>query len=393
MWTIWIFFKQKGANSIVTEQGKESSASLTIARDDQADVFRISGVLNVFSIGAMIRRIEGYFEQSPASIIRVEAGGIESCDTAGIALLARLRQIADQHQCRLEMTNLSHRYQKLLKAADRAAPAESPPAAPLNALARLGRKTASIFSDFRQEIIFTGHLCAALVYTLFHPRRMRMKDFWRTCEQAGVNGAPIIILLGILFGLILAFSSAVPMKQFGVEIYVADLVAYATVRVLGPFITAVILAGRTGSAFAAELGTMKINNEIDAIEVMALDPVRFLVVTRFLATVLMIPLLVVVMNLSALVGAGIVIRSMGYPLVSYWNHVQGIISATDVLVGLGKSLAFGALVAGIGTMRGLQTGLGPGAVGISTTRAVVSAIIALVVAEGIFSILLYFLEI
>ena len=138
---------------------------------------------------------------------------------------------------------------------------------------------------------------------------------------------------------------------------------------------------------------MKINNEIDAIEVMALDPVRFLVVTRFLATVLMIPLLVVVMDLASIIGAGIVIHSMGYPLITYWNHVQGMISATDVLVGLGKSVVFGALVAGIGTMRGLQTGLGPGAVGISTTRAVVSAIIALVVAEGIFSILLYFLGI
>ncbi len=393
MWGIQLVFKYKGAGLAVTKDRKRILAALEIDRGEQTDLFRLSGALTVFSVGSINRSIEAYFQHTHSPSIQVDGGGIETCDTAGIALLARIRRLAEQHDSHVEFTNLRQPQERLLKAAFQTGPAESSPVESSGALAQLGRKAAEFAADIREEIIFAGHLFTAFVYVLFHPRQLRYRDFWRTCERAGVDGTPIILLLGLLFGLILSFSSAMPMKQFGVEIYVADLVAYATVRVLGPFITAVILAGRTGSSFAAEIGTMKINNEIDALEVMALDPVRFLVVPRFLATVLMTPLLVVLMNLSGLIGAGLVIRSMGYPLVTYWNHVQGILSATDVLVGLGKSVVFGALVAGIGTLRGLQTGLGSGAVGLSTTRAVVSAIIALVAAEGMFSVLLYFLEI
>jgi phospholipid/cholesterol/gamma-HCH transport system permease protein len=378
---------------IVTEKTKQPSALLAITREDQADVFRFSGVLNTQSIHPLYLQLDLYFQKSPSGLLRVEAGRIESCDTAGIALLDWLRQTAIQRQIRIDFCDLKEPWKKLLETADQTATIQPLEVLPAQPLMELGKKTSEIASNFREEIVFVGHLCWAIADTFLHPRKFRLKDFWRTCEQVGANGTLIITLLGVLFGLILAFSSAMPMKQFGVEIYVADLVAYATIRVLGPFITAVILAGRTGSAFAAELGTMKINNEIDAIEVMALDPVRFLVVPRFAATVLMSPLLVVLMNLAGLIGAGLVILSMGYPLVTYWNHVQGILDGTDIAVGLCKSLVFGALVAGIGTLRGLQTGLGPGAVGISTTRAVVSAIIALVVAEGIFSVLLYFIEI
>ena len=173
----------------------------------------------------------------------------------------------------------------------------------------------------------------------------------------------------------------------------SDLVAIALVRVLGPFVTAIILAGRTGSAFAAELGTMKINNEIDALSTMGLDPVRFLVVPRVLAATFVAPLLAILTNLSGLIGSAFVIRSLGYPLVTYIEHVQSVIDSGDVLVGLFKALVFGALVGGVSCLRGLQTKSGPSAVGISTTRAVVSSIVLLVMAEGVFSVLFYYLDI
>ncbi len=393
MWRIRIAYKDKGMKDIVTEKTKQSSASLVISREDHAEVFRFSGILNVQSIPPLYLQLDSYLHKSPPDTLCIEASGLQSCDTAGIALFEWLRQTAHRRQIPVEFRGLQESWKKLLETADQTPLEKTVQADSLEPLAKLGKKTFQIASGFREEIAFVGHLCCALADTIVHPRKFRSQDFWRTCEQVGANGTLIILLLGALFGLILAFSSAMPMKQFGVEIYVADLVAYATIRVLGPFITAVIMAGRTGSAFAAELGTMKINNEIDALQVMALDPVRFLVVPRFAATVLTSPLLVVLMNLAGLIGAGIVVLSLGYPLVTYWNHVQGILDGTDVVVGLCKSLVFGGLVAGIGTLRGLQTGLGPAAVGISTTRTVVSTIIALVVAEGIFSILLYFLEI
>jgi phospholipid/cholesterol/gamma-HCH transport system permease protein len=225
------------------------------------------------------------------------------------------------------------------------------------------------------------------------PKRFRAGDFFRTCELAGADALGIIALLGFLFGLIMAFSSAMPLRQFGVEVYVSDLVAIALVRVLGPFITAIVVAGRTGSAFAAEIGTMKINNELDALNVMNLDPAVFLVLPRVTATLLMTPLLAVVTNIAGLIGSGLVIMSLGYPLITYTTHVQDILDLSDVGVGLFKTLVFGGMIGAVGCLRGLQAKSGPGAVGIATTRAVVTAIVLLVVLEGIFSVLLYFMDI
>lgn len=176
------------------------------------------------------------------------------------------------------------------------------------------------------------------------------------------------------------------------EIYVVDLVAFALTRVLGPFITAILMAGRTGSAFAAELGTMKINNELDALEVMNLNPMSFLVLPRVCATVVMAPLLTVATSLVGLLGCALVILSIGYPPATFWSHVQNILSVTDVMVGLVKALVFGGIVGAVGCLRGLQTRTGAGAVGISTTRAVVTSIVLLVLAEGLFSVLLFVMD-
>jgi phospholipid/cholesterol/gamma-HCH transport system permease protein len=157
--------------------------------------------------------------------------------------------------------------------------------------------------------------------------------------------------------------------------------------------TAIILAGRSGSAFAAEIGTMKVNEEINALTTMGLDPVRFLVVTRVIAAVLMTPLLTLFSNLMGLAGGMMVFLSFDFPLVTYYQEVLGAVQLRDLLGGLAKSLVFGILVAGIGCLRGLQTRTGASAVGLSTTRAVVSGIVLIVLADGVFSVVFYYLGI
>jgi len=157
--------------------------------------------------------------------------------------------------------------------------------------------------------------------------------------------------------------------------------------------TAIILAGRSGSAFAAELGTMKVNEEIDALTTMGLDPVRFLVVTRVLAAVVMMPLLTLFSNLMGLLGGGVVFLSFDYPIITYVQQVLGAIEMGDLIGGLAKAFVFGILVAGIGCLRGLQTKTGASAVGLSTTRAVVSGIVLIVLADGVFSVVFYYLGI
>jgi phospholipid/cholesterol/gamma-HCH transport system permease protein len=183
------------------------------------------------------------------------------------------------------------------------------------------------------------------------------------------------------------------MRQFGAEIFIADLIGLSMIRELGPLLTAIILAGRSGSAFAAELGTMKVNEEIDALTTMGLEPVRFLAVPRVIAAVAMTPLLSVFTSLFGLIGGAVVMLSLGFPLVTYVDRIVAAVHPGDFLQGLFKALAFGIVVAGIGCLRGLQTRTGASAVGDSTTSAVVSGLILIAVVDGIFAVVFYCLGI
>lgn len=245
----------------------------------------------------------------------------------------------------------------------------------------------------KDHISFMGELTLGLVKAILHPGGLRAKDFFLIVEASGPQALPIIGMLGFLVGLILAFQGAVLMKQFGAEIYIADFVGKSVARELGPLITAIIVAGRTGSAFAAEIGTMKVNEEIDALSTMGLDPVRFLVIPRVTAATLMTPLLAVITNLFGMMGGAVVMMGLGFPLVTYVNRLLASVTTADYLGGLFKSIIFGLLISGAGCFCGLRTGEGASAVGNSATRAVVSSIIMIVIADGLFAVLFYYLGI
>jgi phospholipid/cholesterol/gamma-HCH transport system permease protein len=273
-----------------------------------------------------------------------------------------------------------------------AAPPEAPPAR-VNAIEEVGRAAAQLGRDMYTQIAFIGEVAGALAYALTHPHRIRWKDVWYTCEQVGANALPIVGLISFLLGVILAFQAAVPMRQFGAEIFVADLVGLAIVRELGVLMTAILLAGRSGAAFAAEIGTMKVNEELNALTTMGLDPVRFLVVTRIIAAVLMVPLLSLFADLIGVLAGGLTMLSFNIPIVTYLKEVDSIVDMKDLLAGLVKTPVFAILIAGIGCLRGLQTQTGASAVGISATRAVVSGIVLLVAVDGIFAVIYYILDI
>ncbi|WP_245628775.1 MlaE family ABC transporter permease [Salidesulfovibrio brasiliensis] len=194
-------------------------------------------------------------------------------------------------------------------------------------------------------------------------------------------------------GLILSFQSAVTLQRFGGEIFVPNMLGLVMFREMGPLVTCILLAARSGSAFAAEIGTMKVNEEVDALNTMGLSPTRFLVTPKILASILMAPLMTMFFNFAALVGGLIVMISLGYPLVTYTSRVFQNLQYTDFYGGLIKALVFSILVAGIGCLRGLQTRSGASAVGDSTTSAVVSGIILIAFADGIFAVAYYYLGI
>jgi phospholipid/cholesterol/gamma-HCH transport system permease protein len=212
-------------------------------------------------------------------------------------------------------------------------------------------------------------------------------------EKVGVNAVPVLSLLGLLMGVILAFQSAVPMERYGARDAVPAVVAIAVMRELGPLITAVLLAGRSGSAFAAEIGTMKVTEELSALESMGIHPVRFLAVPRVIAAMIVTPLLCVVCNVMGILGGYIVMSGFGYTALRYAHAVKNVSDLSDLLGAVAKTVVFALLVAGVGCLRGMRTASGPGAVGDSTTRAVVSGIVLVLIADGVFGVLFYYLRI
>ena len=242
------------------------------------------------------------------------------------------------------------------------------------------------------SIAFIGEAAEAVARLPSRRRMLRMPDLLRYIDQAGVRSLPLVLMLGYLIGLILAFQSAVPMRRFGADIYVSNLVAISLVRELGPLLAAVILAGRTGSAFAAEIGTMKVNEEVDALMTMGLDPMTMLVLPRIFAAMLVMPVMTLVLDLAGMLGMTTVMLGFGFPLVTITRQVQNWVDASDVYGGLFKAVCFGLAVAAIGCRAGLGTGIGPRAVGLSTTGAVVGGIVATILLDGVFAVIFYRLD-
>ncbi|HTL60158.1 MAG TPA: MlaE family lipid ABC transporter permease subunit [Nitrospira sp.] len=352
------------------------------------------GALDTTSTGQAWREALRLVNCHQPSRLIVDASRLTYCDGAGAALLLELRHYQQSRRQTYEIRSLNPAYQALLDLYARWESHRPEPLPPADSpVAQIGRATSAIGKDLRVLIAFVGQLSTALAKSARRPSLVRWKDAFLTAELAGVNALPILSLLGFLLGLIMAFQSAIPMRQFGADIYVANLIGLSMVRELGPLLTAIVLAGRSASAFAAELGTMKVSEELDALTTMGLEPVGFLVVPRVIAAVAMTPLLSVFASLLGLLGGAVVMLSLGFPLVTYLIQVKSAVTAGDLIGGLGKSFVFGIVVAAIGCLRGLQTKSGAGAVGESTTRAVVSGLVLITIVDGVFAVVFYCLGI
>jgi phospholipid/cholesterol/gamma-HCH transport system permease protein len=367
----------------------DQPASLTHKTAPAGLSLNVSGRLDAAGVAALWDRAVR-LAASPGRALTVDASGVDYCDVAGLALLVELRGRAEAAGAAFTLTGLAPRFHDLYEQftpQDLAPPAsqEAKPSLP----EEVGRKAAILIEDVTALVGFVGEFSVALARAAANPRRVRWADALHVAETAGANALPIIVLIGFLMGLIMAFQSAMPLKQFGAEIFVANLLGLSMLRELGPLVTAIILAGRSGSAFAAEIGTMTVGEEINALVTMGLDPVRFLVVTRVVAAMAMTPLLTIFFNLAGLVGGALVMLSLGYPLVAFVNQVHMSVTLGDFTGGMVKSLVFSLLVCAIGCQRGLRTRGGASSVGQSTTSAVVSGIILIAVADGVFAVVFY----
>ncbi len=261
-------------------------------------------------------------------------------------------------------------------------------------LDRIGVAALGVRDGFVEMLTFLGEVTVAFARLLTWRARFRISDLLVLIQQTGAEALPIVTLISFLVGLILAFVGAVQLQQFGASIYVANLVGIAMVREMGAMMTGIVMAGRTGASFAAQLGSMKVTQELDALTTMGISPLEFLVLPRMLALLLMMPLLCLYADLLGILGgAAVGIGMLGLSPTVYYNQTAGAVDLVDLFGGIFKASVYGVLIAISGCLRGMQSGNSSAAVGDATTSAVVTSIVFIITACGIFAVLFYILGI
>lgn len=354
---------------------------LDTSEESGTRILRFSGVLDA----AAAARHWNAAQQAAQGRYVLDASGVTALDAAGAALLAGLPGEPAWREPTDEAPRAAlKRFRDALATVKPAAPAR-----PLPFVSRVGAFAIGRAAGWREATGFLGEAVVTGGALALRPWRLRLAELLRHLDEAGTRAFPLCILLGTLIGVILAFQSSIPMRQFGAEIFIPQLVGISLTRELGPLLAGIVLSGRTASAYAAELGTMKVNEEVDALTTMGLDPMAWLVVPRVLAAGLVMPVLALVMIVTGMAGMAIVMATLGYPPVTVAHQVQQWLSIGDLAGGLAKALLFGLAIGFIGCRSGLGAGRGPRAVGDAATAAVVGGIVALVVLDGVFAVLFF----
>jgi phospholipid/cholesterol/gamma-HCH transport system permease protein len=353
----------------------------------------LSGRLDLYTLDQLWRTIRSqqskWLNQTSSSQknLQIDAAKIDFLDGVGVAFLIDVQHAQETADGLCEIVSLGQQYQAQIA---RFAPFQKlftrqNQKTETDLITRTGQATAEFFKNSKDLVTFVGQVSAELAWFVRNPRLLRWNDFALVAVEAGVAAMPIVGLVAFLIGVILSFQSAIGLEKFGAITFVGPLVSLGIFRELGPLITAILLAGRSSAAFAAEIGTMTVNNEVDALVTAGLNPLRFLVLPRVIAGILVTPILTIFADVVSVFASGLTMLIYGVPLITFYEGLKNTVSAEDVLSGLVKATVYGLVVASVGCLRGMQTGTGAAAVGNSTTRAVVSSIVMIVVVDGIFA--------
>ena len=325
----------------------------------------------------------------PGAQATLDLSRVPRADGGSMALLVFLRAEASARGVQLELAGANPEVRQILELyRGDMAPSLPEHEQPQGMLSQLGRETLATVAEVRKVFDFVGRSTLEVRSLVSAPRTGRWKDLLPLVEKVGVNALPIVLLINFLMGLVMAFQSAVPLQQFGAGVYVADLVSLATTRELGPLMTAIILAGRSGAAFAAELGTMTVSEEMDSLRTLGFSPWRFLVLPRLLALTLVMPILTIVADAMSIAG-GIWVASvaLGVGPGLWFSEMRQWMGPWDVFSGLLKGTVFGVAIAVIACQQGFATSGGAEGVGRRTTSAVVYSLFAIILLDAGFAVL------
>jgi len=319
-----------------------------------------------------------------------------SWDSSVLTFLVEVSELCRQRGIPMDRAGLPLGVQKLLALAE-AVPERKGArrdVAATSFLERVGASAIGSAGSVTEMLAFLGEITITFSRFFRLKAHYRASDLFLLIQQCGAQALPIVTLISFLVGVILAFVGAVQLRQFGAQIYVADLVGIAMMREMGAMMTGIIMAGRTGAAFAAQIGTMKVTQEVDALTTAGFSPLEFLVLPRVMALILMMPLLCLYADFVGVVGGAVIgVGMLDLSWTIYFQQTANAISLTDIFGGVFKASVYGVLIALSGCLRGLQCGNSSSAVGDAATSAVVTGIVAIVVACGIFAVVFYILGI
>jgi len=351
----------------------------------------LSGHWTASGVGDIERQITGLHGASAT----IDGRGIEALDTAGAWMLQRLLMRLRSEGAGADVVavdGLSPAFARLLDlvarrmVAQAALPVAAAPSHP-SAIARLGQSTAALFSEATALLAFIGEVSLAALGCIAHPGRIRWRPILYNIRSAGVDALPIVGLLSFLLGVVVAYQGGEQLKPYGANIYIADLIGLSMLREFAPLITAIIIAGRSGSAYAAQIGTMSVTEEIDAMRTLGIAPLEMLVLPKVAALLIALPLLTVFADaLGVLGGMCMASAQLGVTFVEFADRFGKAVSPTTLLIGVGKAPAFAAVIVVVGCFQGLRTRGGADSVGRQTTRSVVQSIFLVIVADALFSI-------
>jgi phospholipid/cholesterol/gamma-HCH transport system permease protein len=368
-----------------------SPSKVTVSKTGDKVVLGLEGDWNIkeahhVDVDSVLSTLD---KQGSVAAIEFNSERLSSWDTSLLIFVARVEEWCQQHHAKFSQESLPPNVASLIALSEEV---------PESKTGRTQKSSGSLFMNLGNAVLagrdsfvstleFTGETVLSLGRVLRGKAAFDWRLFWLTMEECSAQALPIVGLISFLTGLILAFVGAIQLRQFGAGIFVANLVAVAMAREMGAIMTGIIMAGRTGAAFAAQIGSMKVSEEIDALRTLAISPMDFLVTPRLAALFIMMPLLVLYSDLIGILGGACVgIGMLKITWIQYWNQTLGSFGMSDVLTGLVKSSVFGAIVAMAGCQRGMQCGNNAAAVGNAATSAVVDSITWIVASDALIDV-------
>lgn len=354
----------------------------------------LSGRWTALGLGTLGQGLESGLVSARGTQAVADATRIEALDTAGAWLLHTLLQRLAKDGATVSLDGLRPEFARLMAtvapqlAAQAAAPPGPQPEAP-SPLERLGRRAAAGAGEVLERLAFVGECAEALAGWVLHPGRIRWRPVLFNIRSAGVDALPIVGLLSFLLGVVVAYQSASQLRRYGANIFIADIVGISMLREFAPLIAAIIIAGRSGSAYAAQIGTMAVTEEIDAMRTLGIAPLDMLVLPKLIALSIALPLLTVCADLLGIAGGMVMAQSqLGVGYGEFLDRFAKAVDPGTLLVGIGKAWVFAAVIAIVGCFQGFRTRGGADSVGRQTTRSVVEAIFLVIVADALFSVVL-----